>query len=147
MKTFFQWVFGIIFGSVLLLVAIVSLNFSGTLGSIISAPGRVIQQTLETNNIVGNYEWFHQQVRDIDTARGRVRTNTASIREFETMAGPRETWKLDDRQEWARLNSVVTGSRNYYLQLIQDYNARAAMLNRSVFRDRSLPEMISPEEF
>lgn len=51
------FVIGGIGGLVALLLA---LNFAGTVSSVATAPGRVIQRTMETNNIITNYEWFHQ---------------------------------------------------------------------------------------
>lgn len=39
-------------------------NALNTASSVATAPGRVVQQTMQTDNIINNYEWFHQAQGD-----------------------------------------------------------------------------------
>lgn len=147
MKTFFTWVGGIVLAAVLLFVALVSFNFSGTLGSIISAPGRVIQKTLETDNIVGNYEYFIDAYNNVIPRQKQAYLNAKESYEsfLSLLPADREKWKTADKAEASRLNSIVLATKNIYVGSVTDYNSKSKMLNRNVFKDRNLPYELVPE--
>lgn len=118
-------------------------NVVGTATSVATAPGRVIQQTMGTNNIISNYEWFIQQNQDVIAKDAQLVTARAALADFEVSVGPREQWKFDDRQEWNRLNTVVRGLEGKRADMVAEYNARSGMLNRQIFKDHNLPERLN----
>ena len=147
MKTFFSWAAGIIAVAALLFVAAVSFNIAGVGSSILTAPGRVITKTLQTDNIIGNYEYFIDAYNNVIPRQKQAYVNAKeAYASFLTLLpDDREKWKAVDKAEASRLNSIVLATKNIYVATVTDYNSRSKMLNRSVFKDRNLPYELSPE--
>lgn len=147
MGTFFKWVGGIVMAAALLFVVIVSFNLTGTLGSIISAPGRVIQKTLETDNIINNYEYFIDAYNNTIPRQKQAYQNAKEAYQnfLSLLPEDREKWKQADKAEASRLSSIVLATKNIYVSTITEYNSKSRMLNRNVFKDRNLPYEIEPE--
>ena len=82
---------------------------AGTGISVLLQPAKVAQKTFDADNMIGNYEWFHQQYEDVKAFDARLVAATAAKTAFEQSAGPRDSWKFDERQEWNRLNTIVLG--------------------------------------
>jgi hypothetical protein len=113
------------------LIAIpVGLNAIGVFNTVATAPGRVINKTLQTDNIIFNYERFFD-VNANYTAR------VAQITEYKpVLAG--ET----DPAEKSRLRTELSAMKQSCRELANGYNADAQKLNRSLFRDNKLPEQL-----
>jgi len=92
-----------------------------------TAPGRVIGKTLETNNIITNYELFHDEVRNFDA-------RVAQVREYEGLLTA-ET----DKEERVRLRMEMAAQQQSCRELAADYNANSAKINRKAFKGTSLP--------
>lgn len=105
--------------------------------------GRIIEKTLDADNVLYNYEWFKSQYQDVLAIDNKLTAAEVSQKSFEQSAGPRDTWKFDDRTEWNRLNSIVLGLRNQRASIIAEYNARSEMANRSIFKTGDLPEKLN----
>ena len=101
--------------------------------------GRVIERTIDADNVIANYEWFKRQVQDVRAMDDKVGIASVTLEAFERSAGPRESWKFDDRQEWNRLNAVLLGLRAQRTSMVAEYNARTQMANRDLFRTSDLP--------
>jgi hypothetical protein len=115
-------------GGILALVALViALNMAGTFSSVATAPGRVIQRTLETDNIITNYEWFHQ-------ANGTFQTRTRQVAQFKGFLSS-ETNDAEKRRLRIEMAAVQQACRD----LAQTYNARSTMTNRAIFRGQTAP--------
>jgi len=65
-----------------------------------------------------------------------------ALDQFMKDAGPREKWDFRDKEEQQRLNTNWVGTRNMYLDMAASYNARAQMVNRSIFMGKDVPEKI-----
>lgn len=102
--------------------------------------GRVMERTLDADNMLRNYEWFKQQVQDVKAIDKRLATYRARLEAFVADAGPRDRWSFEDKQEVARLNAVIGGLEGQRAQMVADYNARTQMENRDLFRTNDLPE-------
>lgn len=100
---------------------------------------RIVNKTIDADNVIANYEWFKRQVQDVNAIDVKVTTAEQAILTFSQSAGPRESWKFDDRQEWSRLNAVLQGLRGQRTQMVAEYNARTSMANRDLFRTSDLP--------
>lgn len=124
-------------------VAVVLTLFFGILGvtlgvvglpfRVFSQASRIVDRTIDADNVIANYEWFKQQCQDIK-AQGRIITDAEQAKaDFEASAGPRSSWDFQDKQEHNRLSANVTGAKQYEASLVADYNARARMANRALF--------------
>lgn len=123
------------------LLAVVGLGIVGVAGSymmtassIVTAPGRVITRTMETNNIINNYEWFHD-------AHAQWRSRVAQIADLKRQVDS----TTDDRAEKNRLNVDLGATRQSCRDLATRYNANAIKSNRSIFMGKEAPESLSME--
>jgi hypothetical protein len=105
----------------------------------------VVKKTLDADNMIYNYEWFKQRNQDIQAIDSKVRGADEAVKMFKDEAGPRKDWKRGDREESARLSSILLGLKQQRADLAAEYNARSQMANRSLFRTGELPERISVE--
>lgn len=103
---------------------------------------RIVNKTIDADNVIYNYEWFHRQYGDILAMEPKLVTADAALKSFEASAGPRADWDFDDKQEHARLASIVLGLQNQRAEMVQRYNAHAEMSNRSIFIGRNLPNHV-----
>ena len=120
----------ILIGVGLLIAVPVGLNAIGVFNSVATAPGRVINKTLETNNIIFNYERFFN-------VNANYKSRVAQIEEYRPLIVG-ET----DPAEKARLRTELSAMKQSCLELANGYNADAGKMNRSLFRDRDLPEQL-----
>lgn len=125
-------VYGIL-GVVGLGAAVILVNFVSTVTSVATAPGRVISRTMETNNIINNYEWYHD-------AYAQYRSRVAQATEHKTMLAQ------SDNQERQRLATELSAIRQSCRDLATRYNANATKTNRSIFMGREAPESLSMEK-
>lgn len=102
----------------------------------------VIDKTLDSDNVIFNYEWFHRQYGDYLAMKPKLANANFQLKAFEDTAGPHSGWSFEDKQEHARLSSIVLGLQNQLAELTQTYNAHAAMSNRSIFIGTDLPNHI-----
>lgn len=101
-------------------------GFLASATSIISAPGRVLRDTLQTQNIIDNYEMF------FDLNAGFER-RVADIRSYkEMMVGV-----TGDEAQRQRIE--LKGLQQTCRDLVTRYNAATAKMNRGVFKDSDLP--------
>lgn len=115
------------------------------LGRIALQPLAIASKTLDADNVIANYEWFHQQFEDINANGQRLGAARDALSSFEASVGDRSAWKFDDRQEWNRLHMIVLGLEGARAEMIATYNARTEMQNRDLFRGSDLPAYINPD--
>lgn len=121
---------------VLIVIAILVVGVAGFFWS--SFRG-VANRVANPDNIIENYEWFHEANQDYQALALQIEAATASRDSFAELAGDRSGWTFEDRTEYNRLNTVVLGLTNRRLSLAADYNARSRMINRNLFKDGNLP--------
>lgn len=107
----------------------------------------VIDDTLNADNAIYNYEWFKQQKEDIDATGKKLNIANKSVASFKEMAGDRSTWTFEDKNEQARLSAVAQGIDSQLQDMIATYNARSKMANRNIFQDGILPDLIDSTTF
>lgn len=122
MKAILYTIFGII-------TVVLVIGFIGTATSIISAPGRVIRETLKTNNIINNYEMF------FDLNAGYER-RVADIQSQKLMLEGATGAELN------RLKIELVGLQQTCRDLVTRYNAATEKENRSLFKANKLPEQL-----
>lgn len=131
----FKWGVG---GIALLVVGGVTVN-------LITAPFRVaniasnsavgvISKTLDANNVITRYEWFHD-------ANGTFRTRISQIAmQKQAISGEK------DGAERQRLGVELRGMSASCLRLANEYNANATKTNVSIFQGRDAPSTLDAQE-
>lgn len=130
----------------LVLIGMVGLSVVGTALNIITIPWLklnrqvqterdIIEKTYNADNAIYNYEWFKNRYQDIKATETKIENAKETVDTFNQSAGPRSEWTFEDKQESARLNSVVLGLKNHYEEIVAEYNARAQQVNRNIFQD------------
>jgi hypothetical protein len=114
----------------LLVIPIVFGAYS-TFSSVVSAPGRVVNKTLQTNNIVFNYERFF----DINA---NFITRVAQVKQYKEFLAS-ET----DSVEKINLRTELAAIQQSCRELATKYNADSQKMNRSLFKDKDLPYTLS----
>lgn len=112
--------------------------------NVVSQPGRVVQKTLDADNVLFNYEWFRTQYADIQAMQPKIDNAIAARTAFEQSAGERSTWKTSDRNEWDRLNGLVLGLQNQRVTMIAAYNGNASKANKALFINPPLGGVVLP---
>lgn len=139
------WTFSKIFfkvflpGLLFVVIAGVVLNFAG----VFSAPGKILSNTFQPENVIHNYEWFYNKYHSVKAYEGQIVEAEAALASFTEAAGERSNWTFEDKTEWSRLNSVVLGLKNQRRSAIEDYNAKSQMVNREIFKGGDLPETLT----
>ncbi len=103
------------------------------------AASGVVGKTLEPDNIISNYEWFKQQYEDIGATDIKIVNAQANLDGFRQSAGDRASWSFEDKNYESQLRQQVLGLTNQRQDMVATYNARAKMLNRSIFMAGSPP--------
>ncbi len=139
-----RWTLGKIF--IYIILPIITLCIIGgiitfSLG-ILSQPGKIIQKTVDADNILYNYEYFKQTYRDVLATDSKIISAQQDLDNFKLDAGERDRWTFEDKNESSRLTSVLTGLKNYRQDVVAQYNARAKMLNRKLFMGKDVPPEI-----
>jgi hypothetical protein len=106
-----------------------------------SATG-VVDKTLDSNNVIYNYEFFKSMKQDIDATTRQIADAQHAVDSFDAQFKTRHDMDRDDKQESERLHSVLLGLQQERLNQVATYNARAQMANRNIFRTNDLPSHI-----
>lgn len=102
-----------------------------TTNSVTTAPGRVVRRTLQTDNIIGNYELFFDLKAQFDVRTAQVRQQQAFL-DAES-----------DPDERRRLRMELAAMQQSCRDLAAQYNANSEKLNRDVFKSQNLPESLT----
>ena len=98
--------------------------------SVATAPSRVINKTLGTNNILQNYELFHDENKQFEA---RIAQLTQAGADLAAEADPAER---------SRLRMETRAVQQSCRELAADYNANSIKQNRALFKDRGLPPVL-----
>lgn len=131
----------------LIIIALVVLSVAGwglkaamlgpkTITTQIDSASDVIEKTYDADNAIYNYEWFKQQEADIRAAEKQIGNMKYSLDAYKDMYGDPKEWDFQTKQDYNSQNTKYIGQRNYYEELVEDYNARANMANRNIFDDK-----------
>jgi hypothetical protein len=108
-----------------------ALHVLGVIGTAATAPGRVINKTLSTDNIITSYEWFHDSNAQFKSRVAQISSHKYLIKE--------ET----NPQEKSRLNIDLSAMKQSCRDLAVRYNANSQKMNKSIFKGDSLPETLN----
>ncbi len=110
--------------------------------NIASVPGKIIEKTLDPDNVIQNYEWFKQQYQDWNAINSKCVDADSSVARFKREAGDRIAWTFEDKNEYSRLTSISDGLKYQRADIASKYNARSEMMNRELFKTNDLPESL-----
>jgi hypothetical protein len=105
-----------------------------TFSSVATAPSRVINKTLQTDNIIFNYERFF----DVNAS---FTSRSAQVKQYKEFLAT-ET----DPSEKVRLRTEMAAMQQSCRELATKYNADSQKMNRSVFKDSDLPYTLNIAE-
>ena len=101
-----------------------------------------IEQTMDAENAIENYEWFRTQYREIEAQRNQVENSYDELdRFYDTYGEDPDEWSRTAKEQHSGIQKRITGNQNQLENLVADYNARSDMANREVFKC-SLPYMV-----
>ena len=121
-------------GLAVLLAVPIGFSAYSTFSTVVSAPSRVINKTLETNNIITNYEAFIDIKNNFDARMEQINTYKTVLEATEEPA------------ERSKLRVEVAAMEQTCRELAAKYNANSAKMNRNIFKDNGLPETLSIED-
>jgi len=103
---------------------------------------RVVEKTLDADNVIYNYEYFKQAYQDIHAMDKKIEIAQQALDNFLKNAGPRDKWDFRDKEESNRLETNLAGVRNVRTEMVATYNARVRMVNRSIFMGKDVPQQV-----
>lgn len=102
---------------------------------------KVYEKTFDADNMIYNYEYFKQQYQDVLAIDKKITNAKSELDSFVNLT-PRQNWDFQDKQEYSRLVTNLTGLKNVKTEMVSTYNARANMVNRKIFMGRDVPAQI-----
>lgn len=130
----------LILGSIAIKIIFFPLN---TASKSVNTAYEVVDKTITGENAIANYEWFKEQEAYI---RRCYKNEEIAKEEYDlyvsTLPEDRTTWDRQDKQEESSLRNSHYALRKLTNKAIEDYNARASMVNRNIFKD-NLPSSIT----
>ena len=95
----------------------------------------IVTKTYDADNALYNYHWFKTQAGDIKATLENSILAEETLKSFEASLGDRANWTFEDKTEDSRLRTISLGLKNQYNNLVNEYNARAKMADRSIFEE------------
>lgn len=126
-KTIALWTAGII-------ALPVAFGAYSTFSSVVTAPSRVVNKTLQTDNIIFNYERFFDMNANFQSRRAQYLQYKGFL--------ITET----DPAEKIRLRTEMAAVQQSCRELVTKYNADSQKMNRSLFKDKDLPYTLNISE-
>lgn len=138
MSDFKDWMSFVKFGALVALgIGVVGIGgaYTHAVWSAATAPARVISKTLEPDNIITNYEWYHDVSRRYEARLGQIRSHSVAMSDGKTSG-------LSAR-DVSQYRVELEGMRQSCRDLAAQYNSNSAKINRNIFKGTSLPAELS----
>ena len=94
----------------------------------INSAGGVINKTLNSDNVIHNYEWFYDTNGAIISRTGQINSHKSLVSE------------TSDPDERSVLNMELSAMKQTCRELVTKYNANSEKANRSLFKSNGLPD-------
>lgn len=96
----------------------------------------IVNQTMTADNAIETYHWFKQQYEDVQALEKKLTRAIQDYDDYKAMLpDDKNKWVRQDREELSRLKTIATGIANMYDQACADYDAKAKMSDKAVFKD------------
>lgn len=117
------------------IIGIFTLNvfftYLGVVGNVATAPAKVINKTLQTDNIIQSYEWFYD-------------VNAAYIARYSQVKQYKDILSSEtDKDEKYRIRTELAAMQQTCRDLATKYNANSEKMNKSIFKGWELPATLS----
>lgn len=113
---------------------------------VVDTSKEVIDKTLDADNVLYEYHWFKQQYEDVQAIDFKLEKSNKRLLEYKEDLGDRTNWTYEDKTEYSRLTSIRDGFEYQRQDMISKYNAKSKMLDKQLFKDKSLPYQLGIEE-
>lgn len=104
----------------------------GFIFNLASQPARIVAKTFDADNVIHNYEWYHDANNQVVARLGQIRAHKGIIADN------------TDASEKTRLRIELAAIQQSCRDLVGRYNANATKINRNIFMGRSAPESFNP---
>lgn len=94
----------------------------------------IVQKTLNADNALHNYEWFHDVHQSFGRRLGDIEAHAAIMAEVKGEG---------DKEELSRLRIEHAGIRQTCRDLAAKYNSNSEKMNTSIFKGWSLPDNLN----
>lgn len=95
----------------------------------------VIDQTIDADKAIQDYEWFRTQYHEIQAQRAQLQNARDELKRFYDVHGEDpEDWSRQAREDHSRIQQRITGNQNQLERLIGEYNARSDTATREIFK-------------
>lgn len=137
-----------------IVLSVTVILFGGTLTKVLLFPSnvadkavnsvnKVVDKTLDANNILQNYEFFKQQYEDYLALKSTIEMSNKELEDFKSqLPKERDKWDNADKNEFARLQTNLSGQKQQLNNIISEYNAKSKMQNRNLFKSKDLPDSL-----
>lgn len=99
------------------------------------AAEETIEQTMDAEHAINEYEWFRTQYYEIEAQRAQIENSYDELDRFYDVQGDDpDEWDRTASERHSRIQQRITGNQNQLENLVADYNARSNMANRAVFK-------------
>lgn len=115
---------------VLLLSLSVACSALRACNSVASAPGRVVTRTMQTDNIINNYEWFYDSYHQIRSRINQIKQHKSFLKGD------------NSKDEKVNLRIELAGMQQSCRDLVEKYNSNSSKVNRDIFKSKSLPHTL-----
>jgi len=110
-----------------------------------SAKG-VMDRTLDPDNIIYNYEWFHSKNQAYISYKAQKTELKQQLSGFKDLAGANSReWSRAEREAYTQINNQLMGVAQHVRDIAAEYNARTGMANREIFKSGDLPDSLPIE--
>ena len=105
-------------------------------------PVGVVSETLETQNVIHDYEWFYDSYNNIEAKQLQIISSQETLRDF-TISSESEEVNKFNMEEAQRVRIELAGQQASCRELVAKYNAESQKANVGIFRSGTLPTSIS----
>lgn len=97
----------------------------------VNSAGAVVEKTLNSDNVLNNYEWFFDTNAQYESRRGQITAHAGLVKVEQ------------DQKERSRLNMELAAMRQSCRDMAAKYNANSEKANKSIFKSKGLPEALN----
>lgn len=137
-----NWTFFTVFWK-LVLPIVLFLSIFGFVWHMCSTPAVLVEKTMDPDNVIYNYEYFKRAYQDIAALDAKIILAQHDLNEYENFFSSHKEMDREDKIENSRLRTILSGLKNQRETQKGEYNARAQMVNRNIFKTNDLPNHIN----
>lgn len=138
-----RWFFGAV--AVVLVIAVVAWGI-GWLTQPLRTSAGIRERVGNPDNVLYQYEHFHDLCAGVSATDKKIALKDAEIKAYDKRhpdGDKSDAYQAAPKRD--RLDTELTGLTQNRADLVEQYNADSAKANRSMFKDRSLPERLGDD--